>query len=68
MRRHLRRLYADRDGLLPACPACDDRCEHVAKRGNISLSMRRLEARADDARLPREQRLADRIAEVAGDD
>jgi hypothetical protein len=39
-RRKLRRMYADADGRLPACPACDNRCQSVQTRDNISLSMR----------------------------
>jgi hypothetical protein len=39
-RRKLARMYADADGRLPACPACDDRCQSVQTRDNISLSMR----------------------------
>jgi hypothetical protein len=33
-------MYADADGELPACPACDDRCQTVDTRDHISLSMR----------------------------
>lgn len=39
-RRKLRRMYADPDGQLPACPTCDDRCQSVDTRDNIWLSMR----------------------------
>jgi hypothetical protein len=39
-RRKLRRMYANADGELPACPTCDDRCQSVDTRDNISLSMR----------------------------
>ena len=66
--RAIKRLYADADGRLPACPACDDRNNRVDTLRNISKSIRDIDGEGDrDAVLPLKERRLRAIREAAAD-
>lgn len=66
--RAIKRLYADADGRLPACPACDDRNYSIDTHRHISRSIRDIDGEGDrDAVLPLKERRLRAIRDAAAD-